>query len=53
MQTLVLAAKVSEPKAVAFRPPSAEIKSREDVERYIAELKTELLKRITTGPVII
>jgi len=53
MQTLVLAAKVTEPKAAAFRPPSAEIKSRDDVERYVAELKTELLKRITIGPVII
>jgi hypothetical protein len=52
-QTLVSAAKVTEPKAVAFRPPSAEIKTPEDVERYIAELKRELFKRISVGPVII
>jgi hypothetical protein len=52
-QTLVLAAKVTEPKAVGFRPPSAEIKTPEDVERYVAELKTELLKRINIGPVVI
>jgi hypothetical protein len=47
------AAKELEPKAQRFTPPSAHLASPDDVDRYVAELKDELLRRIDEGPVII
>jgi hypothetical protein len=47
------AAKELEPKAQRFTPPSAHLASADDVDRYVTDLKDELLRRIGEGPVII
>jgi hypothetical protein len=47
------AAKELEPKAQRFTPPAAHLASAEDVDRYVADLKDELLRHIDEGPVII
>jgi hypothetical protein len=49
----MLAIKAAEPKAVSFKPTSARLKTEEDVERYVEGLRTELLKRIQEGTVVI
>lgn len=49
----MLAIKAVEPQAVSFAPPKANLKTQEDVERYVGELKAALLKAIEDGTVII
>ena len=46
-------ARLLEPKAVSFRPPSATLNSREDVEDYIGRLREELLAQVEERPVYI
>jgi hypothetical protein len=41
------------PKATRFTPPSANLASTDDVQRYVDELREELLRRVDEGPVII
>ncbi len=47
------AARLLAPKAVTVRPASATLKSREDVEAYVNQLKERLLAQIDEHPVII
>ena len=47
------AARLLEPKAVSFRPPSATLNSREEVEDYIGRLREELLAQVEERPVYI
>lgn len=49
----MLAVKAAEPKAVPFSPPKASLKTSEDVEIYVRDLKAALLKAIEDGTVII
>ena len=49
-----IAAKEVEPKAVRITPASASLKSKEDVDVYVQELRKELLRHVNSGnPVII
>ena len=47
------AARLLAPAAVTFQPPSATLKSREEVEDYIGRLRKELLAQVEKRPVII
>ena len=47
------AARLLAPKAVTVRPAAATLKSREDVEAYVNQLKERLLAQIDEHPVII
>ena len=47
------AARLLAPKAVTVRPASATLKSREDVEVYVNQLKDRLMAQIDEHPVII
>ena len=47
------AARLLAPAAVTFQPPSATLKSREEVEDYIGRLREELLAQVEKRPVII
>lgn len=41
------------PNATRFMPPPANLASEDDVQRYVDDLREELLRRIDEGPVII
>ena len=41
------------PKATRYTPPAANLASPDDVQRYVDELREELLRRVDEGPVII
>ena len=47
------AARLVVPEAVTVRPPPATLKSREDVDAYVLQLKQHLLAQIDDHPVII
>lgn len=49
----MLAIKAAEPQAVPFAPPKASLRTADDVDRYVEELRTALLKAIEDGTVII
>jgi hypothetical protein len=48
------AVRLLEPKAVTVRPRAATLKSKDDVEAYVTQLREELLGHVTSGePVVI
>jgi hypothetical protein len=47
------AAKLIEPAAIRVTPPSATLRSREDVEAYLKELRARIEAQLAKGPVVL
>ncbi len=53
MNARAQAAKITEPKAISVKLPSATLKTPEDVEKYLDQVRKAILDKLDDGPVIV